>query len=153
VSDQHSRYLAATSNRSAAAAVADGADPKDSGCADDPAVGTLNSHEVDVDGIAVGLLELRYSPRCGVAWGRITPGPSAPTISRPGPVQFHIEAVRPADGAKQPFEAVYIGMVSYGNVLHSTGQCVFVSAYFFGPGWTSPPSKTNCFRGTTGQHE
>jgi Protein of unknown function (DUF2690) len=129
--------------------VADGADPQDSKCATDPTVKTLDSQEIEVNKIAVGALELRYSPSCGVAWGRITPGPSAPKIAMPGPVRFHIDAVRPGDGSTEPFEAVYIGLSSFGNVLRSTGSCVAASAYFLGPGWQQPPTRTGCFRGAT----
>lgn len=68
------------------ATIHDGADPADSGCSADPNVVTVQSHEVDVDGVPVGLIELRYAPRCGVSWGRFTPAPQGPAITKPGPV-------------------------------------------------------------------
>lgn len=133
--------------------VADGADPKESGCSTEPAVATLDSHEVNVEGVPIGLLELRYSPRCGVAWGRFTPGALAPPITKPGPMEIHVDVYRPDDGVEHLYETVYIGLPVYGGVLHSSAHCVFASAHFFGKGWQVPASRTGCFRGTTGIRE
>jgi hypothetical protein len=44
-----------------------GADPEDTGCANDDDVSTVDAREVLLDGLPVGMVELRYSPRCGAS--------------------------------------------------------------------------------------
>jgi hypothetical protein len=129
-------------------AVADGADPKDSGCALDPAVVTLDSTEVDLYGQPAGLNELRYSPRCGVAWPRFDPFPKA---AIPTGAVIHVDVVRPAaNNLRLPFQARYVGAPVYGNVMRSTEQCVFAAASIQTASTGAvPESRTHCFRGST----
>ncbi len=127
--------------------VADGADPKDSGCALDPAVVTLDSAEVDLGGGPVGLDELRYSPRCGVAWARFTPFPKAVI---PTTVVVHVDVVRPAtNNQRLPFHATYVGAPVYGNVMNSTEECVYAAVTIDQGPTPMPESRTHCFRGAT----
>ena len=54
--------------------VADNSDPEKTGCAADLNVTDLDS--VDIETVAnnlLGVAELRYSPKCQVAWGRFEP--------------------------------------------------------------------------------
>lgn len=130
-----------------ALAVIDGADPKDSGCALDPDVVTLDSAEVDYQGLPAGLDELRYSPRCGVAWTRFEPFPKA-TI--PVNALIHVDVVRPdSHNLRLPFSIRYSGAPVYGNVMVSTQDCVYAAATIEVAGKLLPESRTHCFRGRT----
>lgn len=130
--------------------VADGADPEDSGCANDSGVVTVDAREVDVDQTPVGVVELRYSPRCGVSWPRFTPAdPRYATITRPGPVTVHLMVVPDQDRAGGvAFSQRYVGLPVFGNVIGSTRNCVRAQAYLTGPGWRSTTGVTACYRGT-----
>jgi len=154
-----SAYLVSVSGPSTAAtptqrgsglAVADGADPKDSGCALDPEVTTLDSAEVDYDGRPTGMVELRYSPLCGVAWPRFEPFPKADI---PKSSTVHVDVVRPQDhNLRLPFQAPYTGVAVYGNVVSSTQRCVFAAGWIDGLATHVPESRTHCFRGRTYEH-
>jgi transcriptional regulator with XRE-family HTH domain len=125
----------------------DGADPKDSGCALDPNVETLDSAEVDLYGGPVGLIELRYSPQCGVAWPRFEEFPLA-RIPRGAIV--HTDVVRPDTGQfRLPFQQPYIGAPIYGNVMRSTEHCAYAAGRIEVNGESAPESRTHCFRGRT----
>ncbi|WFE96772.1 transcriptional regulator [Micromonospora sp. WMMD987] len=129
--------------------VRDGADPKDAGCAADPAVATVDSTAVLVDERVVGLVELRYSPACGASWPRFMPAPAgAPTVPRPARV---VLAVTDGDtpARSHDFTIDYAGISAYGNLLTSTRTCVWAEVRITGAGWTSPPARTGCYRGAT----
>ncbi|MFY1631739.1 helix-turn-helix domain-containing protein [Solwaraspora sp. WMMB335] len=102
-------------------AIADGADPKDSGCAEDPDVQTVDAVEVNLQRQALGRIELRYSPRCGVSWPRFLPY-TAERIPFGTPV--HVDVHRPTDGATASFRADFAGTGIFGNLLHSAKDCV-----------------------------
>lgn len=128
-------------------AVADGADPSDSGCARDPAVTTLDRTEVDYKGQPAGSAELRYSPRCGVAWGRFQPFPRAKI---PAGSVIHVNVYRPGTKIfEELFQARYVGAAVYGNVLQSTANCVYSGVAIEAAGRELPMSRTRCFRGAT----
>jgi len=125
--------------------VADGADPKDSGCALDPGVVTLDSAEVDLRGLPAGLVQLRYSPQCGVGWSRFEAFPKAVI---PTGAAIHVDVVRPAShDLRLPFAAPWTGVPVYGNVMVSTSHCVFAAAAIEVGGAALPESRTHCFRG------
>lgn len=125
----------------------DGADPVDTGCSLDPAVVVLDSAEVDYSGVPVGLDELVYSPRCGVAWPRFQPFPAA-TIPAGAIIQVYV--VRPASRAlRVSFQALYVGAPVYGNMLRNTEYCVYAAATIDVKGKKLPASRTHCFRGKT----
>ncbi|WP_329007763.1 XRE family transcriptional regulator [Micromonospora rifamycinica] len=129
--------------------VRDGADPKDAGCAADPAVATVDSTAVLVDERVIGLVELRYSPACGASWPRFMPAPTgAPTVPRPARV---VLAVTDGDtpARSHDFTIDYAGISAYGNLLTSTRTCVWAEVRITGAGWTSPPARTGCYRGAT----
>jgi hypothetical protein len=127
----------------------DGSDPKDSGCALDPGLVTLDSAEVDYQGRPAGLDELRYSPRCGVAWTRFQPFPQARI---PRGAIIHTDIFRPGTGnTEEAFQAPYVGAAVYGNVLQSTASCVYAAVTIEEAGKELPESRTHCFRGATPQ--
>ncbi|MEU1755034.1 DUF2690 domain-containing protein [Micromonospora matsumotoense] len=129
--------------------VRDGADPKDAGCAADPAVATVDSAAVLIDERVIGLVELRYSPVCGASWPRFMPAPAgAPTVPRPARV---VLAVTDGDtpARSHDFTIDYAGISAYGNLLTSTRTCVWAQVLITGAGWTSPPARTGCYRGAT----
>jgi hypothetical protein len=129
------------------ASTRDGSDPKDSGCSLDPAVVTLDSAEVDYQGRPAGLDELRYSPRCGVAWTRFQPFPKAKI---PAGAIIHVDIFRPGTGdSEEAFQAPYVGAAVYGNVLQSTASCVYAAVTIEEAGKELPESRTHCFRGET----
>lgn len=132
------------------AGVADGADPEESGCANDPAATTVDAKEVDVDQAPAGVIELRFSPRCGVSWPRFTPAdPRYSTINRPGPIEAHVSVV-PGDNqaGAVTFSMKYVGLPVFGNVINSLTSCVRAEAYFSGPSWRSTTGKTACYKGS-----
>jgi hypothetical protein len=85
--------------------VHDGADPKQSGCATQAT--TLESTPITgANGIAYGLLELRYALACHAGWTRYTPAPTGPNpttvtivISRPSPLANASATFMVYDGA------------------------------------------------------
>ncbi|WFE60411.1 XRE family transcriptional regulator [Micromonospora sp. WMMD712] len=129
--------------------VRDGADPKDAGCAADPAVATVDSAAVLVDERVVGMVELRYSPACGASWPRFMPAPAgAPAVPRPARVVLTVTD-GDAPARSRDFTIDYAGISSYGNLLTSTRSCVWAEVRITGDGWTSPPGRTGCYRGAT----
>lgn len=126
---------------SASTSAADGADPKQSRCAYDPEVNTLDSVELDQGGQPRGLVELRYAPSCGMAWSRFTPFPQAGI--RPG-TAIHVVIRRPADGRQASYQAPSVGAPVFGAMLRSTAHCVLASAWL---GSDPTPTETSCFRG------
>lgn len=106
--------------------VADNNDPKKTRCAYDPAVTTLDS--VEIDTLAenyLGIAELRYSPRCQVAWGRFTPSDRM-TYLRDATVT--IIADRPADHTKGvPYRVAFDGQAAFGNILSTQHACVQIT--------------------------
>ncbi|MFI9006460.1 helix-turn-helix domain-containing protein [Actinosynnema sp. NPDC053489] len=131
--------------------VADGADPEDTGCANDPGAVTLDAREVNLDGVPVGVVELRYAPVCGVSWPRFTPGdPRYSTITKPGPIEARL-TVGPDDepAREQAFTTRYTGLPVFGNVVNSTRQCVRARVGLTGPGWSTTDGVTACYRGMT----
>lgn len=131
--------------------IVDGADPEDTGCANDPGAVTVDAREVNLDRVPVGVVELRYSPRCGVSWPRFTPGdPRFATIDAQGPVEAHLTAGPDDDpGRAQEFSTRYSGLPVFGNVVNSTRQCVRARARLTGPGWSTTDGVTACYRGMT----
>lgn len=128
-------------------AVADGADPKDSGCADDPQVLSVDTVEVNLGRQALGVLELRYAPRCGVSWPRFLPY----AVERiPYGTAIHVDVRRPADGAAATFTADYAGTGVFGNLLHSARDCVLAEVRIEMPeDPTGVATGTACVRGRT----
>jgi helix-turn-helix protein/uncharacterized protein DUF2690 len=127
--------------------IANGADPEDTGCANDPQALTVDAREVDLDTVPVGVVELRYSPRCGVSWPRFTPAdPRYAAVAEPGPVEAHLSVIAD-DGHGEDFSVRYVGLPVFGNVLNSTRDCVRAEVYLSGPDWRSATGRTGCFRG------
>jgi hypothetical protein len=130
-------------------AIANGADPEDTGCANDPAASTVDAREVNLNGVPVGVVELRYSPKCGVSWPRFTPAdPGYVATAEPGPAEAHLSVVD-AEGHTETFSVRYVGLPVFGNVLNSTRTCVRAEVDLSGPGWRSATGRTGCFRGET----
>ncbi|MEV2239915.1 helix-turn-helix domain-containing protein [Micromonospora sp. NPDC049891] len=128
--------------------VRDGADPKDAGCAVDPAVTTVDSAAVLLDERVIGTVELRYAPSCGASWPRFVPVPAAVEVPRPARIQLTVfdgdDAGRQAD-----FAMDYAGISTFGNLLTSTRTCVWAQVQLSGQGWASPLARTGCWRGAT----
>lgn len=130
-------------------AVSNGADPEDTGCANDSAVDTVDAREVDIDQVPIGVIELRYSPRCGASWPRFTPAdPRYATITKRGPIDIDLIVI--ADDPQRTsasFTTRYVGLPVFGNMVNSTVFCVRAQAFLHGPGWRSGIGTTGCFRG------
>jgi hypothetical protein len=127
------------------AMVRDGADPKDAGCAADPAVATLDTQAAVVENRMVGAVELRYSPMCGVSWPRFLPTPVPATLPPSRVFLTVVDGANPRRSAS--FDMEYTGISVYGNVLNSTRSCVWAEVHFVGTGWRSPVARTDCYRG------
>ncbi|MFV2100475.1 helix-turn-helix domain-containing protein [Micromonospora sp. LOL_024] len=131
------------------AMIRDGVDPKDAGCAADPAVTTLDSNAVLLDDRVVGTVELRYAPGCGASWPRFVPAP-APAVRVPSPALVGLTVVDGDDPARTAeFSMDYAGISAYGNLLSSTRTCVFAQVELSGSGWRSAVGRTGCWRGAT----
>ncbi|GIJ20017.1 hypothetical protein Vlu01_06410 [Micromonospora lutea] len=126
----------------------DGADPKDTGCATDPAVTTVDSAAVLVDERVIGMVELRYAPSCGASWPRFMPVPAAVEVPRPARIQLTVVDGDDA-GRKADFAMDYAGISTFGNLLTSTRTCVWAQVQLSGRGWASPLARTGCWRGAT----
>jgi len=105
--------------------VVDGADPKRSGCAFDQAVTTLDSIELNnSENHFLGVIELRHSPACRVAWGRFTPSEGMSYLKDPS---VAIIARRPATGTNKPYETHFDGQAIFGNILLEDEGCIEVT--------------------------
>jgi hypothetical protein len=128
--------------------VSTGADPEETGCANDDDVSTVDAREVLLDSAPIGVVELRYSPRCGASWPRFTPAdPRYATIMKPGPIQ--VELTVTADDEQHTatsFSVRYVGLPVFGNLIDSTATCVRAEVLVHGPGWRSEVGRTGCFR-------
>ncbi|WP_433531878.1 helix-turn-helix domain-containing protein [Micromonospora sp. CA-263727] len=128
--------------------VRDGTDPKDTGCAADPGVTTVDSSAVLLDERVIGTVELRYAPACGASWPRFVPLPEAAQVPRPAWIQLTVfDGDDPSRNAD--FAMDYAGISTFGNMLTSTRTCVWAQVRLTGQGWVSPRARTGCWRGAT----
>jgi hypothetical protein len=106
--------------------IADNNDPEKTGCAYDPAVTTLDS--VDIDTAAenlLGVAELRYSPRCQVAWGRFVPSNRMAYFKN---AVIIITATRPGTyTAGTSYRTRFDGQDVFGNILTTRQSCVEIT--------------------------
>jgi hypothetical protein len=129
--------------------VSAGADPEETGCANDNDASTVDAREVLLDDLPIGVVELRYSPRCAASWPRFTPAdPRYATIAKPGPIQVRLTVT--ADDEQRTsasFTVRYVGLPVFGNLIDSSTACVRAEVVVYGPGWRSEVGRTGCFRG------
>jgi len=128
--------------------VSAGADPEETGCANDDDVSTVDAREVILDGLPIGMVELRYSPRCGASWPRFTPAdPRYATIAKPGPILVELTVTANDDQhTTTSFSVRYVGLPVFGNLIDSSTACVRAEVVVHGPGWRSEVGRTGCFR-------
>jgi hypothetical protein len=112
--------------------VADNNDPKETRCAYDPGLTTLDTVEIDnAAGNFLGVAELRYSPKCQVAWGRFVPS-SRMTYFRAAIVT--IVASRPSTLTKgTPYRTRFDGQAVFGNILTTKAGCVEITVTIQAP--------------------
>ncbi len=115
---------------------ADGDDPKADDCVADAT--TVASAVVRVTSLAVaaghrfpagtviGTVELRYSPRCRAAWGRLTP---TVAFDHPKSGRESLGVTRPGDGAAAPFQPGFVEE-AYGDLLVTGHGCLVAYAAF-----------------------
>jgi hypothetical protein len=123
--------------------VADGADPMDTRCYQDPEVTVLDSVEIVEKGLPIGRAELRYAPRCGAAWSRFWP--FARTQLATG-VIVHVDTLRPTDKKRTAYQSRFVGEPVFGNMLLNTGSCVLAAIRIEGVN-QDRETRTGCFRG------
>jgi transcriptional regulator with XRE-family HTH domain len=121
--------------------VADGSDPTRAGCG--PGAVTLATANVHFPaGQLSGELDLRYSPRCHMAWGRFEPA----TGWNPGPgTMVTVWTIRPADEATQAYTVEYGGEAVIGNMLTTAHGCVAAEVSMTRGQAASPVATTVCF--------
>lgn len=114
------RYLGGTQP------VADNNDPKKTRCAYDPDVATLDRAELNTSyEHYLGEAQLRYSPRCQVAWGRFDPGKGMNYLRN---AKVMITAIRPTTSTTGiPYETRFDGQAVFGNILLQRDGCVMVN--------------------------
>jgi hypothetical protein len=120
--------------------VADGSDPTRAGCG--PGAVTLASTRVHfpTDQLS-GLVELRYSPQCHMAWGRFSPD----SKWHPGPnTMVTVWTIRPADQATQSYTVEFGGESIIGNMLRTSGGCVAAEVSMARGPVNSPIATTGC---------
>lgn len=110
----------------------------------DGAVG-LDDQQVRVDGLQVGVVELRYSPSCGAAWGRFIPADQLRTL-RGARLIVTVAGVRPADGARVEVRTSVNGSPVVGLALDSTDACVFAEVTVSDARSLSASTRTRCFQ-------
>jgi hypothetical protein len=106
-------------------AVQDNADPKKSGCADQPdTIQELDRVQVNTLNLnLLGVAVLRHAPQCRASWGRFEPSDRLLYLS--GPVRVTITAHRPATGTVgTAFSTAFDGQPVFGNILLDTAGCV-----------------------------
>jgi Protein of unknown function (DUF2690) len=118
------------------ASVGDGSDPVESGCTAGAvtvahsavrlATAAIIAGTHRPAGTAVGLVELRYSPRCHAAWVRATPS-NGYNVASLGSVTVTI--TRPGDGTYSSFRVEEMTLV-YGDLMLTTGGCLTAAAEF-----------------------
>jgi hypothetical protein len=103
--------------------VVDGADPKRTGCSNDPYLTTIDSVEMDTQGEHwLGNVELRYSPHCHATWGRFSPAPGTTELTG---AKITIVAMREKDRPiSTQYEDSYVGLAVFGNLLPIGHGCV-----------------------------
>jgi hypothetical protein len=106
--------------------ITDDKDPKKTRCSYDPAVTTIDRVEVNTpDEHFLGEAELRYSPRCRVAWGRFTPSAGMAYLKN---ATVSIAAKRPAtETLGILYKTRFDGQAVFGNILMATQGCVLIS--------------------------
>ncbi len=112
--------------------VADNADPKQSRCAYDVGVTTLDSVEVNTaTENFLGVAELRHSPGCHVAWGRFTPSDRM-TFMHSATVT--ITARRPATHTTgMPYTTRFDGQAVFSNILLEQHGCIEITVTVTAP--------------------
>ena len=118
----------------------DGADPRQSGCAE-------GAVDLDVADVAIlrplqrvyGRVFLRYSPGCLSAWPRFEDNAMTPRGSR-----LLLATIRPADHRETDYADVFQGEWVWGNMLQATRGCVMVKAVLTVAGQQPAIGLTRC---------
>ncbi|HET7013511.1 MAG TPA: DUF2690 domain-containing protein [Streptosporangiaceae bacterium] len=130
----------------------DGDDPKADGCVADAT--TVASAEIRVTepavaaglrfapGTVIGTVELRYSPRCHAAWGRVTP---TVAFDHPKSGREALGVTRPSDGAAAPFEPGDVEE-AYGDLLTTGHGCLVAYAKFMIADGHVASARTACWQ-------
>lgn len=133
------------------AAISDGDDPVESGCA--AAAVTVAQAMVRLSasaviagmrhpaGTPVGLVELRYSARCRAAWTRATPTPGYAAAPL-GTVT--VVVTRQSDGTSASFRGAGMTLL-YGDLLLTRGGCLTAAAAFRFTGGGLALARTACW--------
>lgn len=119
---------------------ADGADPRRAGCAADAESLDLQNVKSEA-GETVGMLELRYSKRCLVAWGRFVPNPA---VVPAGMVE--LTATRPVDGGSAGWWAAHSDALTFGGMLSTRRGCVQTSVRIEGGPSSTARGTTECLQ-------
>ena len=134
-----------------AAGSLDGTDPKLTGCAADGstiAVATVRTVRplraggaALPAGMVLAQVELRWSARCGAAWGRLTP---VPALKR-RKATVAVEIQRPADGSSMEFRIGHADQI-YGDMLGAAKGCVLARGWVSFTGGPALSAATPCRR-------
>lgn len=129
----HPPYSAGVPSASKVVPLQDGSDPTAAGCAGDAI--TIASAKLRLRrpvvvrgkalgaGAVVGVVELRYSPHCDAAWGRVTPAALLPALV-PGSVSVRV--ARLADGTSSVYRVSRL-VQAWGDLLLMGRSCVRAS--------------------------
>jgi hypothetical protein len=91
-----------------------------------------------------GWLELRHSPNCGTAWGRIVHLSGEPFGRKP---QMVVRIVRPDDGHSDEFPYDKPTQAVFTNMLNDQDSCVYAEGRVTVDRDVSPLVRTACHRG------
>lgn len=112
-------------------------DPQDTGC-DRTGVSTVASVNLyGPDRLFLGSVWLRHAPACGAMWTRFEPGAGMTQLSG---ARVTVRLVRPSDGRTLRYEAPYLGLSVYGNMLRTDRGCLKAEATVSAPHPTRGPA-------------
>jgi hypothetical protein len=125
-----------------AAPVSDGAYPTVAGC--DATSRRLGSSAVHAsDGTVLGMVELRYSLRCGAVWARFDP---SPLLSRDRAALITVGVTRRPDGTTVVSTARYTGRRQRSDMLLLHSGCALGTVKITEPGQVEASAETPCQR-------
>jgi Protein of unknown function (DUF2690) len=125
-----------------AAPVSDGAYPTVADC--DAGSRGLGSSAVHAsNGAVLGMVELRYSLRCGAVWARFDP---SPLLSRDPAAMITLGVTRRPDGTTEVSSARYTGRRLRSDMLLLHSGCALGSMQITAPGQVAASAETPCQR-------
>jgi hypothetical protein len=101
----------------------------------------LGHSQVQVHGMLLGMVQLRYSRRCGTVWARFDSGPA---LADDGAVTVTLEVIRMPDGTSMVFRGGYSDRPQLSDVLFLHGGCARARVTITRPDLAGATGATRC---------